>query len=1801
MRVEPNCVYVIPPSDYLDIREGFLHLSEPIKQAGIRMPIDFFFRALAEDRQERAICILFSGAGSDGTLGVRAVRGAGGLTIAQDPQTAQYGDMPRSAIATKLVDFILPPDQMSQTILEYLRHPYVRGGQHAAVLETQGKLGSFEDILASVQVQTGCDFRCYKKTTILRRIERRMGLRRIEDMAEYCKLLRRDTGEVSQLQKDLLINVTAFFRDPDAFEELRLKVIEPMIQARASDEALRVWVPGCSSGEEAYSLAMLLTEEMVAARKNYALQVFATDIDEEALEFGRRGIYPESIAADVGPERLARFFIRKEHGYQVCESLRNSVIFAQQNLISDPPFSKMDLVSCRNLLIYLDAQTQEQLAPVFNFALNSGGYLFLGKSEGVGGQSELFNVISKKARLYRRVTPARPVVLDTPILPGRKKAFPLDPPAIKPPAVLYADAIRQALLSHFAAGVVLVNRKGQILQFHGQTSKYLNMPTSEPNLNLLDIAKEGLSLRLRSALHKAGEDGKSVVLDQVPLTREEGAPYARVTVMPMTRRGSTLSTSSSQANPPHDVELLLAVIFEDIPRPAIASAQPARDGGDTTVRQLEEELRATQQDLQSSIEELQSANEELRVSNEEVVSTNEELQSTNEELETSKEELQSVNEELTTVNSQLQEKAERLAAANSDLSNLLKSTRIATLFLDGELRVKFFTPDTECVLKLIQSDIGRSITDLSTRLIEYDLTADARSVVRAGKVVERAVRRTDGSSYLVRVMPYLAQDGRADGVVVTFDNVTILRLAQERTRRLATVVTDSNDAVILFGIDGRIEAWNRGAAGMYGWSEQEALGMNIRDLAPAQEAAAFDDLIRRLLAGETNTSFETKRCAKDGRVLDVWLTITAVSDEVEKVAAIATTERDITERKMREEALRRIADETLRQSENEYRSLFENMLDGYAYCRMIYENGEPRDFVYLDVNSTFESLTGLKGVIGKKVSEVIPEIRESNPELIQTYGRVASTGNPEQLETYVEPLGIWFSISVYSPRKEHFVAVFDVITQRKRGEEDILRAKEEWERTFDSVPDLIAILDDQHRVVRANRAMAEKLGVTPEQCVGLPCYKAVHGTDEPPDFCPHTLTLSDHQPHTMEVHEERLGGDFLVTTTPMFGPDGRTTGTVHVARDITERKQMEDALKFLAQCGVAPGEDFFPSLARYLGQSLGMDFVCIDRLREGSLTAQTVAVYFDGQYEDNVSYALKDTPCGEVVEKKVCCFPRDVRHLFPKDQVLQDMKAESYVGIILWGSAGQPIGLIAVLSRKPLVNPELTTTILQLVAVRAAGELEREETEAALRQSEARFGGIVSSAMDAIVSIGTDQRILLFNAAAERMFGHRADEVVGRPMGVLIPPDQREVHEQDVREFAATGATARQMGALGELVGLRANGEQFPIEASISQIEVAGSKVLTVILRDISARKVAEETLARLAAIVESSNEAIISKNLEGIILTWNAGAERMLGYRAEEAVGQPITIILPPDRANEEDKVLQRQRRGEQVANLETVRVAKDGRRINVVMSSSPLMDPQGRVIGASKIIHDISDRKRAEESLARAAEDLERSNEDLAQFANIASHDLQEPLRMVSGFLKMLETRYKPQLDDKAGEYIGFAVEGATRMSHLISDLLEYSRVERRGQKFQPADARKALGAALANLQRSIKNAGATVTQDDLPTVQADPTQLMQLFQNLVGNAIKYRSQDRPCQVHVGVQKKDDQWVFSVRDNGIGIAPEQFDRIFVIFQRLHTRDKYPGTGIGLAICKKIVERHAGKIWVESKLGEGTTFYFTLPRENVG
>jgi two-component system CheB/CheR fusion protein len=888
VRVEADHVYVIPPNRDMALHAGKLRLTQPAEPRGLRTSIDYFLRSLVDEQHELAIGIVLSGTGTHGTRGLTAIKAGGGLTMVQDPATAEYDQMPRSAVNAGVADFILPPEQMPDALVHYVRHFYVNGGPEAEAIEEA--TDDVKQILALLHARLKLDLHCYRKRMLRRRIERRMSLSHLNEMPEYLKLLRDNPDELRQLARDLLISVTGFFRDPEAFQVLSEKVIPALLQRKQNGSTIRVWVPACATGEEAYSLTMLLLEHMALAQKNYRLQVFASDIDEDALATARHGVYPESIAADVSAERLARFFTRADdHCFEVAKQLREPIVFAGQNILSDPPFSKLDLISCRNLLIYLESDAQRRLIPLLHFALNEEGILVLGPSETPGRHGDLFEPISKKLRIFRRSGHGRPEQVQFPSPLGREpRGLHGQPREPAPPRPNFAELTNLGLLEEFAAAAVLINRKGEILYFHGMTSRFLEMPPGEPTQDLLRLAREGLRPKLRAAIHKAIHEQQRITTGRVRVKFNGSAIWARATVKPI--------------QPPRGPEGFLLVVLEEQREAANHADEPAA-GADTLERQLESELQATRQDLQSTIEELESSNEELKSSNEEVMSMNEELQSANEELETSKEELQSLNEELTTVNNQLQEKISQLEQTNNDLANLLSSTDIATVFLDTSFRVKRFTPATTKLLSLLATDVGRPIETFARRFTDGDLLANCKRVLETLTPLEKEVKTDDDRLCLRRIMPYRTLDNKVEGVVLTFTDVTALKRATEHQRLLATMLTNTTDAVIVFDFAGRIRLFNHSAKQMYGYTEAEALTMNIKQLTPPplrKEAAA---MLERLRHDEAVPPWETQRLCKGDRILDVSLTQTALHDDFGKPVAVASTGRDITERKRAEQTI----------------------------------------------------------------------------------------------------------------------------------------------------------------------------------------------------------------------------------------------------------------------------------------------------------------------------------------------------------------------------------------------------------------------------------------------------------------------------------------------------------------------------------------------------------------------------------------------------------------------------------------------------------------------------------------------------------------------------------------------------------------------------------------------------------------------------------------------------------------------------------------------------------------------------------
>jgi len=888
MTVAPRCIHVAPPNKDLTIRQGRLYLKEPGQPRVSRLPIDIFFRSLAREQKKRSICIILSGSGTDGTLGLKAIKGEGGMVMVQDPDSAQYKNMPRTAIATDMVDYVLSPEEMPEQLIAYVRYTLKKGPRPTEFSAPQnGKL--LYKILSLLHAQTGHDFSGYKKSTISRRIERRLAVNQIEHPGDYLRYLHQNTHEIEFLFRELLVGVTGFFRDPEAFDALREKVIPSLFTERTPGDPVRVWVPGCSTGEEAYSLAIIFKEYLEELKQPFKVQIFATDIDSRAIDRSRQGIYPASIASDVTPERLKHFFTRDTDGnsYKIKQSIRDMLVFSEHNVTSDPPFSRLDLISCRNLLIFMDGDQQKKVLHLFHYALNPHSFLFLGTSETTGELVDYYAAVDRKWKLYTNK--------ETVTFHPAKKFYPLFKTA--PQNIVTAkskahsansmrEVVEKMLLQHYTPACAAINRRGEILYIHGRTGKYLEPAQGEISLNITNMAREGLKLELTTAIRKAVADKKTVSYRGLRVKGNGVITTVNLTVSPVPEGSSPFTD-------------LFMVVFDEVMLPegdqrkeefaaSVAEAAATNETSDMDERiiDLERELRHKEEYLQTVIEELETSNEELQ-------STNEEFQSANEELETSKEEMQSLNEELITVNTELQKKIEELYRNNNDINNMLAGTGMGTIFVDHQLRIQRFTPPATQVINLIQSDLGRPVNHIVSNLLNYDrLEQDVQTVLNTLVPKEVEVKTKNDVWYLVRILPYRTMDNVIEGVVINFIDITELKRMQEMSR-LAVVVRDSNDAVTMQDLEGKILAWNPGAEKLYGWSESEALGMNISEIVPEERSGEALEMVKRLAQSEKLKPFQTQRLTKNGEKVEVWITATMLVDKEGKQYAVATTERRI--------------------------------------------------------------------------------------------------------------------------------------------------------------------------------------------------------------------------------------------------------------------------------------------------------------------------------------------------------------------------------------------------------------------------------------------------------------------------------------------------------------------------------------------------------------------------------------------------------------------------------------------------------------------------------------------------------------------------------------------------------------------------------------------------------------------------------------------------------------------------------------------------------------------------------------------
>lgn len=923
--IEPDHVYVNPPAQHLTVHERTITPVELEPTRGRRVPIDLLFRTLGDECREKAICIILSGTGADGTLGLKRIKESGGIAIVQDPAEAEFSEMPRSAIATNHADIILPIAEMPARLLALRERSSSIDAGHdgeapSATDETDES--TFRSILSLLRTRTGHDFSGYKRATIMRRIARRRSVHDLETVQEYLTYLRSNAEEFEFLLRDFLISVTNFFRDPEAFDELRRTVLPRMFEGKGSDDVIRVWSVGCATGEEAYSLAIMLNEYADALVDPPRIQVFATDIDAEALRVGREGRYNDTIAVDVSPEQLQRFFTTDGSDYRVKKSLRESVLFAQHNILRDPPFSQLDLVSCRNLLIYLDRDAQQYVYRIIHFGLRRSGYLMLGTSE--SADSQLYTPLSAKNHLFKAKHSEAGVYLmpDMPHYGDRRTVAPALVQSHSDDSLSYGN-IHHRLVEKYAPPSVLVNEEFEVVHVSENGGRYLKFGGGVVSREVLKLVHPALREHLRDALLAAKHDKRDSETRGLTLNVDGADVTVNMTVRPCEPIG------------PGGCFYLL--MFDDsCEAPPTEAPVASNEVSESNVKRLEDELRDAREIMRKRGEQSEISDQGLRSSNEELQSIIEELRSASEELETSKEELQSVNEELSTVNHELKNKIDEVSIANADLHNLLSSTEIATVFLDRNLLIRRFTPLATGLINLIAADVGRPIGHLTHRL-EYDAFAsDAAAVMKTDETREREIAATDGRTFITRLIPYRTLEGKVDGVVVTFIDITERKTAEDAQRWLAEIVNSSNDAIISFSLDGVVVSWNESAERLFGYSPAEILGQPATILSDPQQDDEVRDIFERIRRGESITNFETVRKRKNGEALYASMSVSPITDAAHNPRGVTAIVRDVSERRMVRAELLTLArrkDEFLAMLAHELRNPLAPILSGLEVIR----------------------------------------------------------------------------------------------------------------------------------------------------------------------------------------------------------------------------------------------------------------------------------------------------------------------------------------------------------------------------------------------------------------------------------------------------------------------------------------------------------------------------------------------------------------------------------------------------------------------------------------------------------------------------------------------------------------------------------------------------------------------------------------------------------------------------------------------------------------------------------------------------
>ena len=1740
LKIEPGRLYLAPPGKEVRLRNGLFQTT--VHPEGlIHLPIDEFLSSLAEDAGERSLAVIFSGAGTDGARGCQTVRAAGGTVYVQDPQTAEFDSMPLAAIATGQPDAVLPPEDIAAELLK------LQGlGETAVHREYPITPEEYGDFFRILQEKTGSRFNYYKKSVVSRRIKRRMYLHGLSSVKEYQDLISASDPEAVLLASDLMIGVTSFFRDRVAWKALNVEAVRK-ITAENTDLPVRVWTPASATGEEAYSIAMMLLHELALAEKKRDVQVFATDVNERALERAREGKYPASITADVSQEYVQKYFTPVDDGnfLVINKDVRECVVFAKQDLLTDPPFSKLDLILCRNFLIYLEPEAQEKSITLFHYALREGGYLFLGNAETIGRKSALFKSIGhKQCRVYRKLEtkPASRLPISVPYATKRQAPSAKGPMTEQSRSAM--EIVQEKLLEEYGPAAVAIDQNYEIIYHNGPTNRYLHQPRGVPTQNLLELVPENLRSRIRGALYRSGREERPVVIRTSVAGDDNKTRHVTLRIMKA-------------------AENLSIVVFQEKSAPSKGEAAEQVDAAvieETAIHQLESELSATRADLQSHIEQLKSMNEEFQ-------SSNEELQAANEELETSREELQSLNEELITVNSQLQGKIEEQDITNNDLNNFLASTNIPTVFLDTHFRVKRFTPAMLKLIKLLPSDVGRHIVDMSQENLGPDLTSDAQTVLDSLVPIRKELA-VDGVWYIRTTQPYRTSDSRIEGVVITYTDITERKRDEEIKSHLSAIIESADEAIMSKDLNGMIQTWNAGAEKIFGYAAQEAIGRNISFLVPPGHVDEVPEILKRIATGEHVEHFETVRMKKDGTIIPVSLTYSPIRNANGRVIGVSKISHDISERKKAEERIKHLASFP--------------QLNPNPVCEV-----EPAGNVTFCNPAAFKILTDL-GMDSRDVAlflpldteEILKELEKKNEAIL--YREVSIKDRIFGETIHLAPQ--FNVVRIYA---------FD-ITERKRAEDALRKSEELFRLAMDSMPDAIAIYDDERRYEFVNAAGLRRVGKPLASLVGRRIDE-MYDEKTRSAFWPALMRAYETgETQTTETTLTMTTGqyDLILTFVPML-KDGRVSRVLSFTFDITERKRAERALQESEQrlklfIEHAPASlAMFDREMRYLNVSRRWmnDYGLGDRDLRG-LSHYDVFPEIPERWKEIHRRAL----AGEVV--------RDDNDRFDRlDGSVQWLRWE----VRPWLDAAGYIAGIVVFSE------DIT---------------EYRRAEEALKANEQQFRTLADSIPNLTWWANADGYITWYNQRWYEYTGKTPEQMEGWGWQSVHDP---EVLPKVLERWKASIAT----------------GEPFEMEFPLRGADGVFRSFLTRVMplkdsaglvvrwfgtnTDISALKQAEESLrgseARYRGLFENLTEGFAyckmifenGKPQDFMYLAVNQAFETLTGLK--NVVGKRVTEVIPGIREADQElfEIYGRVSLTGKPERFETFVEALK------MWFSISVYSPEKEFFVA--VFDVITERKKTEADILKLSEDmaarnteLETANKEMESFIYSVSHDLRAPIRTMSGFAKILHEDFAGKLDATGQDYLNRILRGSEKSTQLIDDLLHLSKISRQEMDRIETNLSSKASKIVEQLREMNPDRQIEVVVQEGMKASADPRLIELALTNLLSNAWKFTSKAEKARIEFGAMDsllrisdcglrnetttemvKQGKTVYFIRDNGAGFDMTYAGKMFWPFHRLHTDKEFEGTGIGLTIVERIVHRHGGKVWAEGEVGKGAVFYFTL------